>query len=52
MNNTIGGTTPGLRKYRFSKRFECVAITGAETSGNAVQGNFIGTEANGNVALG
>jgi parallel beta-helix repeat protein len=53
-NNTIGGTTGGERNVisgHSSYRDAGVCITGANTVGNTVRGNFIGTDAAGTAAL-
>jgi hypothetical protein len=42
-NNTIGGTTPGARNL-ISGSFANVVVSGTNSSGNLVQGNFIGTD--------
>jgi hypothetical protein len=56
-NTTIGGldatadaTTPGARNVISGNTGNGVAIGGAETTGNLVQGNFIGTTQTGNAA--
>lgn len=48
--NTIGGTTPAARNLISANDGSGVALTGAGT-GNAVQGNYIGTNKAGNSAL-
>ncbi|MEW6211782.1 MAG: hypothetical protein AB1631_25725, partial [Acidobacteriota bacterium] len=45
-NNTIGGTTAGARNL-LSGSFSNVVIVNTNSSGNLVQGNFIGTDASG-----
>jgi hypothetical protein len=49
-NNTIGGTTPAARNIISGNAANGVYIQGG--SGNIVQGNFIGTDVSGTVALG
>jgi hypothetical protein len=48
-NNTIGGTTPGARNLISGNIGDGVVLLGAN---NTVQGNFIGTDVTGSVALG
>jgi hypothetical protein len=54
--NTIGGSAPGAGNLISGNgavyNGSGVAITGAGTTGNAVQGNWIGTDPTGSVALG
>jgi CSLREA domain-containing protein len=57
-NNTIGGTSPGARNVISGNEegdpfFDCgVGVVIVETSGTLVQGNYIGTDADGEAALG
>ena len=51
-NNTVGGTTPEARNVISGNSAEGVRITGAVTTGNLVQGNFIGTDVTGALDLG
>ena len=54
-NNVVGGTTPAARNVLGAGDFGGIIIqpSGAfPTSGNVVQGNYVGTDASGNVALG
>ncbi|MFC1712275.1 PKD domain-containing protein [Candidatus Poribacteria bacterium] len=51
-SNTIGGTTPGERNIISGNGDDGVRISGPDTSGNLVSGNYIGTNANGDAALG
>ena len=55
-NNVVGGLTPGARNVISGNRFFGVSITrgffsGLPASGNLVQGNYIGTDVSGTVAL-
>ncbi|MGO9581289.1 MAG: beta strand repeat-containing protein [Acidimicrobiales bacterium] len=50
--STIGGTGAGARNVISGNRSAGVAITGAGTGGNVVEGNFIGTQAGGTGPLG
>ncbi len=50
--NRIGGTTPAERNLLSGNRNTGVQISSNLTSGNVVQGNFIGTDKSGGVALG
>ena len=49
--NTIGGTTAAARNVISGNKFGGVSILGAGTTGNAVEGNFIGINAAGTGAL-
>ena len=49
-NNTAGGTSASARNLLSGNNSYAVRITGAGTNQNVVQGNYIGTQANGNVA--
>ncbi len=49
-NNTIGGTENGARNLISTNQFYGIQIDGSEARGNKVQGNFIGTAANGAAA--
>jgi len=49
--NTVGGTSPALRNV-FSFNGDGIDISGGGTTGNAVEGNFIGTDVTGKVAAG
>jgi subtilisin-like proprotein convertase family protein len=51
-NNTVGGTTAGARNIISGNNSTGVQIQGSGTSGNMVQGNYIGTTADGMSALG
>ena len=54
-NNVVGGTTPGARNVLGAGGHGGIVIqpSGAfGTSGNVVRGNYIGTDASGNVGLG
>jgi hypothetical protein len=50
-NNTIGGTTPAARNIISGNGRDGVLITGVNATGNQVQGNFIGTDITGTMAL-
>jgi hypothetical protein len=50
--NTIGGTAAGAGNVISANATNGILITGAGTSGNVVQGNFIGTNSAGTLALG
>jgi alpha-tubulin suppressor-like RCC1 family protein len=50
-NNTIGGTVAGARNVISGNAAEGVRIEGADSDSNAIQGNFIGTNAAGTAAL-
>ncbi|MCA9203155.1 MAG: hypothetical protein KDA59_08920, partial [Planctomycetales bacterium] len=51
-NNTIGGTTSTERNIISGNTNDGVYITGASATGNVIQGNYIGTDVTGTVALG
>ena len=52
-NNTIGGTVAGARNLISGNVFNGLRIfIGSGTTGNVVQGNYIGTDVTGTVALG
>ena len=54
-NNIVGGTTPGARNVLGAGGYSGIVIqpSGAfGISGNVVQGNYVGTDASGNVAFG
>jgi titin len=51
-NNTIGGTAAGAGNLISGNSGDGISITDAGTSSNVVEGNFIGTDAAGSVALG
>jgi CSLREA domain-containing protein len=50
-DNEIGGTEDGARNVISGNNFAGVAIAGNGTTGNTVQGNYIGTDRDGSVAL-
>lgn len=51
-NNIIGGTTAGARNIISGNSNNGVTIVNRGANGNVVQGNYIGTDVTGNVALG
>jgi hypothetical protein len=50
-NNTIGGTTAGARNTISGNTQNGVYVTGSGTTANVVEGNYIGTDITGTVAL-
>ncbi len=50
-NNTVGGPAAGARNVISGNNNGGVIIAGAGTTGNLVQGNFIGTDVTGNAGL-
>ncbi|HSQ55986.1 MAG TPA: hypothetical protein VLM40_09575, partial [Gemmata sp.] len=52
VGNLIGGTTPGARNVISGNDGHGVWFTGFDTTGNVVQGNYIGTDANGTADIG
>ena len=50
-NNTIGGTVAGARNVISGNSGDGVEITGAGSTNNVVEGNYIGTNAAGSAAL-
>jgi hypothetical protein len=50
-NSTIGGTTSAERNVISGNNDAGVLIEGSDSSGNTIQGNFIGTDASGSVAI-
>ncbi len=51
-NNTVGGTAAGAGNVIGGATFAGVEIRGAGTTGNRIQGNFIGTDAAGSLNFG
>lgn len=51
-NNTVGGTTAAARNVISGNGNAGVQLFGVGTSGNLVQGNYLGTDASGAAALG
>jgi hypothetical protein len=49
--NTIGGTATGAGNVLSGNKYYGLAISGSGTSGNLVQGNFVGTSAGGLAAV-
>jgi hypothetical protein len=52
VGNTIGGTDPGARNVISGNNSRGVLIVTSGATGNVVQGNFIGTDVTGKLALG
>lgn len=50
-NNTVGGTIPGARNV-ISGNDSGIVMQVSGTSGNLIQGNYIGTDASGNAKIG
>jgi len=51
-NNFVGGTTPNARNIISGNTTRGVLITNSGSTGNAVEGNYIGVNAGGSTALG
>ena len=51
-NNTIGGTTPAARNVISGNRQAGIDVNGAEASDTVVEGNYVGLDATGTLALG
>jgi hypothetical protein len=51
-DNTIGGTIAGARNLVSGNANDGVVLNGSGTSGNIIEGNYIGTDVTGIVALG
>jgi hypothetical protein len=51
-NNTLGGTAPGTANFVSGNSYRGVIFDGAGTSGNFVQGNYIGTDDTGTNGVG
>jgi CSLREA domain-containing protein len=51
-NTLIGGTVPGTRNIISGNGTSGVLLSGLDTTGNLIQGNFIGTDVTGNLDLG
>jgi titin len=49
--NTIGGTTAAARNVISGNTTDGVALSGSGTTGNILQGNYIGVDASGGIAL-
>ena len=50
-NNTIGGTSPGARDLISGNAWTGLELNGSGTSGNVVEGDWIGTDATGDAPL-
>ncbi len=50
-NNVIGGTTPAARNIISGNQGTAVSILGAASTGNVVQGNYLGTDVTGTLAI-
>lgn len=50
-NNTVGGATPESRNIFSGNGGAGVFLTGAAATGNVIQGNYIGTNANGSASV-
>ncbi len=50
--NTVGGTATGARNVLSANSLFGVYIAGSTTTGNVVEGNYIGTDVSGSAALG
>ena len=50
-DNTVGGTTAAARNIISGNADDGIEIEGSGTSGNVVEGNFIGTDATGNTSF-
>jgi hypothetical protein len=51
-NNIVGGTAPGAGNLISGNEGQGIQIQNVDTTGNQIQGNFIGIDASGAVALG
>jgi titin len=51
-DNSVGGTAAGARNVISGNRWDGVAVTGSVSSLNVIQGNYVGTAADGGTALG
>jgi hypothetical protein len=50
--NLIGGPDPSLRNVISANQYHGIVVAGSTAKGNAIQGNFIGTDVSGTRALG
>jgi parallel beta-helix repeat protein len=51
-NNTIGGTTPSARNVISGNRQAGIDVNGSQASGTVIQGNYVGLDSTGTLALG
>jgi hypothetical protein len=51
-NNTVGGTVPSARNVITDNEYGGIVLQVSGTSGNIIQGNYIGTDATGSIAIG
>jgi hypothetical protein len=51
-NNTVGGTTAAARNIISANHNPGVSLIGAVTTGNLIEGNYIGTDVSGKAGLG
>src|SRR5215813_11192679 len=51
-NNVIGGTTAAARNIISGNGFSAILVSGTTSTGNVIQGNFIGTDVTGTIKVG